>query len=146
MPRELFGYFFSFFWLVPLIPFVPSSRNDFFSILSRKLWGFIILFVVNCPHENFSSDYCTFAFKEAYEAIIQKTNMISFYSALPARIQVICIMKQFLQENLLYIYIYICIYVYIYVLIHRQTDCFVVLRLFNMSRHIGHFKLGSKPA
>ena len=29
---------------------------------------------------------------------------------------------------------------------HAQTDCFIVSRLFNVARHTGRFKLGSKPA
>ena len=29
---------------------------------------------------------------------------------------------------------------------HPQTDCFVVSQLFSVARHVGHLKLGSKPA
>ena len=35
---------------------------------------------------------------------------------------------------------------YIYIYSNPQTDCFVVSLLFNVARHVGHFKLGSKPA
>ena len=34
--------------------------------------------------------------------------------------------------------------IYIYIDLHR--DCFVESQLFSVARHIGHFKLGSKPA
>ena len=37
----------------------------------------------------------------------------------------------------------ICIYLYIYC--HPQTDCFIVSQLFDVARHVGHLKLGSKP-
>ena len=40
----------------------------------------------------------------------------------------------------LYIYIYENIYY------HPQTDCFVLSQLFRVSRHVGRFKLGLKPA
>ena len=40
----------------------------------------------------------------------------------------------------------IYIYIYIYICSHPQTDCFVVSQLFYVARHVGHFKLGSKPA
>ena len=29
---------------------------------------------------------------------------------------------------------------------HPQTDCFVISQLFSVARHVGCFKLGSKPA
>ena len=29
---------------------------------------------------------------------------------------------------------------------HQQTDFFVALQLFSVTRHAGHFKLGSRPA
>ena len=29
---------------------------------------------------------------------------------------------------------------------HPQTDCFIVSQLFSVARHVGHLKLGSKPA
>ena len=35
-----------------------------------------------------------------------------------------------------------CVYIYIYIVIH----CFVVLQLFNLARHVGCSKLGTKPA
>ena len=41
---------------------------------------------------------------------------------------------------------YIYIYIYIYIYCHPQSDCFVVLQLFSVARHVGHLKLGSKPA
>ena len=50
------------------------------------------------------------------------------------------------------IYTYICvcgsesIHIYIYIYCHPQTDCFVVSQLFGVARHVGHWKLGSKPA
>ena len=34
----------------------------------------------------------------------------------------------------------------IYIYSHPQTDCFVVLQLITVSRHVGRLKLGSKPA
>ena len=44
----------------------------------------------------------------------------------------------------------ICIYIYIYIYyiiyIVPQTDFFVVSQLFNVARHVGRIKLGSKPA
>ena len=42
--------------------------------------------------------------------------------------------------------IYLSIYIYIYIYCHPQTDCFVVPQLFSLARHVGHSKLGSKPA
>ena len=36
--------------------------------------------------------------------------------------------------------------IYIYIYSHPQTDYFVVSQLFSMARHVGHLKLGSKPA
>ena len=38
------------------------------------------------------------------------------------------------------------IYIYIYIYCHPQTDCFIVLQLFSVARHVGRLKLGSKPA
>ena len=35
---------------------------------------------------------------------------------------------------------------HIYIYCHPQADCFVVSQLFSMARHVGHLKLGSKPA
>ena len=32
-----------------------------------------------------------------------------------------------------------------YIYSHPQTDCFVVLQLFSVARHMGCLKLGSKP-
>ena len=46
----------------------------------------------------------------------------------------------------LYKYICVCAYIYIYIYCHPQKDCFVVPQLFNVARHIGRLKLGSKPA
>ena len=46
----------------------------------------------------------------------------------------------------LYIYIYIYIYIYMYIYCQPQTDCFIVLQLFSVARHIEHLKLGLKPA
>ena len=37
------------------------------------------------------------------------------------------------------------LYIYIYIYCHPQTDCFVVLQLFSVARHVGRLKLGSKP-
>ena len=36
--------------------------------------------------------------------------------------------------------------IYIYIYSHPQRDYFVVIQLFSMARHVGHLKLGSKPA
>ena len=33
-----------------------------------------------------------------------------------------------------------------YIYCHPQTDCFVVLQLFSVAKHLGHLKLESKPA
>ena len=44
-----------------------------------------------------------------------------------------------------YIYTYVCMYVYIYIYCHPQTDCFVLSELFNVARHVGRSKPGSKP-
>ena len=41
--------------------------------------------------------------------------------------------------------VYIYIYIYIYIVIHRQT-IFVISQLFSVARHLGCFKLGSKPS
>ncbi len=50
---------------------------------------------------------------------------------------IVSTIKRLSQKNLdLYIYMY-C---------HPQTDCFVVSQLFSVARHVGHLKLGSKPA
>ena len=38
------------------------------------------------------------------------------------------------------------LYIYIYIYCHPQTDCFVVSQLFNVARHVGRLKLGSKTA
>ena len=38
------------------------------------------------------------------------------------------------------------LYIYIYIYCHRQTDCFVISRLFSVTRYVGCFKLGLKPA
>ena len=46
----------------------------------------------------------------------------------------------------IYIYIYTYIYIYIYIYKHPQTDCFVVLQLFSVARHVGRLKLGSISA
>ena len=35
--------------------------------------------------------------------------------------------------------------IYIYIYCHPQKDCFVVLQLFSVVRHVGCLKLGSKP-
>ena len=40
---------------------------------------------------------------------------------------------------------HIYIYIYIYIYCHPQTDCFVVSQFFNVARHLGYLKLGSKP-
>ena len=37
------------------------------------------------------------------------------------------------------------IYIYIYIYCYSQTDCFIILQLFSVARHVGHFKLGLKP-
>ena len=36
--------------------------------------------------------------------------------------------------------------IYIYICSHPQTDCFVVSKFFNVARHVGRLKQGSKPA
>ena len=38
------------------------------------------------------------------------------------------------------------IHTYIHAYCHSQTDCFVVWQFFNVARHVGRLKLGSKPA
>ena len=42
--------------------------------------------------------------------------------------------------------VYYIIYIYIYIYILLSTDSFVVSQLFIMAKHVGHLKLGSKPA
>ena len=37
-----------------------------------------------------------------------------------------------------------CVYIWMYC--HPQTDCFVILQLISVARHIGHFKVRLKPA
>ena len=57
--------------------------------------------------------------------------------------------KGIATEKQLYIYIYIYIYIYyiyIYIYCHKQTDCFVVSKLFSEARYVWRLKLGSKPA
>ena len=43
-------------------------------------------------------------------------------------------------------YKHTAIYIYIYIYILSSTDCFFVSQLFSVARHVGHLKLGSKPA
>ena len=47
--------------------------------------------------------------------------------------------------QIIYIYRYILVYIYIYIYCHPQIDCFIVLQLFRVARHVGCLKLGSKP-
>ena len=42
--------------------------------------------------------------------------------------------------------LHLSIYISIYLNSHSQTDCFVLSQFFNVARHAGCFKLGSKPA
>ena len=37
------------------------------------------------------------------------------------------------------------VYIYIYIYCHPQTDCFIILQLLSVVRHVERMKLGSKP-
>ena len=56
------------------------------------------------------------------------------------------LVNTFIRWQICIIYIYIYIYIVRYIYIFTLIDCFVVLQLFSVARHIRRFKMRSKPA
>ena len=53
--------------------------------------------------------------------------------------------KRFTYKSHTHTHTHTYIYIYIYIYCHPQTDCFVVSQFFSVARHVGRYKLGSKP-
>ena len=136
-------------WSIPYVSvtFFPSLKQNFIAYRSSKVFSRpdCIFEIHQLWQSGFSRVYSNCCCSGSFKLEIRKNGQLS-YKTYSNNIQNLQESTTILNACTKEVWTLIEFTTYIYIYCHRQTDCFVISQLFNVARHVGCLKLGSKPA